>query len=146
MSESWLDPCVPDCAVSLSGYHLYCCDRSRSGGGIGAYVAEYLSCTTLSHSSGISSHGLETLWLSISSFHSSKACFAFGCFYRPPNLPASSVDALCMFIEAMLVFHKHVVVCGDQNIDSLDTDHTFTKCHQNVILVLSYNSSHPHFC
>ena len=132
VSESWLDPCMPDCAVSLSGYHLYRCDRLHSNGGIGVYVAEYLPCTTLSHSYGVSSHSLEYLWLSISSFNSSKACFALGCFYHPPNVPASSVDALC--IEAMLVFHKHVVACGDLNIDFLDTDHTFTKSHQNFIL------------
>ena len=127
VSESRLDPCVPDCAVSLLGYHLYRFDRSHSGSSIGVYVDEYLSCTTLSHSSGVSSHSLEYLWLSISSFDSSKACFALGCFYHPPNLPASSFDALCTSIEAMLVSHKHVVVCGDLNIDFLDTDHTFTK-------------------
>ena len=60
VSEMWLDPSVSDCEVSLSGYHLYRCDRSRSGGGIGVYVAdhEYLSCSTLSHSSGVSNHGV----------------------------------------------------------------------------------------
>ena len=101
---------MPDCEVSLSGYHLYRCDRSRSGGGIGVYVAEYLSCTTLSRSSGVFSHDLEYLWLSIRSFNSSIARFVLGCFYCLPNLPASSVDALCASIEAMLVSHKQVVM------------------------------------
>ena len=118
LAVSWLDPCVPDSEVSLSGYHEYRCDRSRSSGGIDVYVDEYL-------------------WLSISSFKSSKGCFAFGCFYRPPNLPASSVDGLCTSTEAMLVSHKHVVACGDLNIDFLDNDHAFTKSLQNFILSCS---------
>ena len=52
MSETWLDLSVLDFEVSLLGYHLYRCDHSCSSGGIGVYVAEYLSCSTLSHSSG----------------------------------------------------------------------------------------------
>ena len=101
---------MPDCEMSLSGYHLYRCDHSRSGGGIGVYVAEYLSCITLSRSPGVFSHGPKYPWLSISSFNSSIACFALGCFYCLPKLPASSVDALCASIEAMLVSHKQVVM------------------------------------
>ena len=118
--------------MSLSGYHLYRCDRSRSGGGIGVYVAEYLPCSTLPYSPDKS--GLEYLWLSINSFKSSRNRFTLGCFYRPPNLPTSSVDALCMNIESMLLSHSHVVACGDLNIDLLDTDHPHTKFLQKFIL------------
>ena len=60
-----------NCEVFLLGYHLYCCDRLCSGCGIGVYVPEYLSCSTLSHSSGVSNHGLEYPWLSITSLKSS---------------------------------------------------------------------------
>ena len=107
VSETWLDLSVSDCGVFLSGYHPYRCDRLRSGGGIGVYVAEYLSCSTLFHSSGVSNHGCDYPWLSISSFKSSKGCFALGCFYWDQdcpnnNRPISILPAISKILE------KHV--------------------------------------
>ena len=91
--------------MSLPDYHLYCCNRSHSGGGVAVYVADYLSGSLLSSSSvsGASCSDVEFLWLSISSFKSSLASFAFGCFYRPPGLPASLIHNLCSNVESMLI-------------------------------------------
>ena len=141
VTESWLDSSVPDCEVSLSDYHLYRCDRSRSGGGVAVYVADYLSGSFLSSSSvsGACSD-VEFLWLSISSFKSSLTSFAFGCFYRPPGLPASSIHNLCSNIESMLISHKHVIVCGDLNVDTSDLNHPHSKS------LLNFISSHSLSC
>ena len=133
VTESWLNPSVSDTEVCFPGFRLFRCDRSRSGGGIAVYVADHLSCCSLPHPTGTPSDDVEYLWLSISSFGSSSTCFVLGCIYRPPSLPSSSVESMCLNIESMLVSHKHVVVCGDWNIDFSDKNHSLTKKLQNFI-------------
>ena len=129
--ESWLSPSIIDAEVSLTGYSLYRSDRSRSGGGVAVYVIDHLSVSQIS--SGASCGEVEALWLSISSFKSSLSSFAFGCMYRPPSAPSSSVSDMCNILESMLLSHKHVVACGDLNIDTSDSTHPLTKLLLNFI-------------
>ena len=88
---------------------------------------------------------VEALWLTVSSFKSSLSTFAFGCLYRSPSVPSSSVSDLCSVLESILVSHKHVIACGDLNIDTSDSHHPHTKLLQNFIdsHSLSCLISHP---
>jgi endonuclease/exonuclease/phosphatase family metal-dependent hydrolase len=54
--------------------------------------------------------------------------------YRPPSAPSSSITDLCSILESMLLSHKHVVACGDLNIDTSDTTHPHSRSFQNFIL------------
>ena len=143
ISESWLGPSVSDAEVTLPGYTIYRLDRSRSGGGIAVYVVDHLTVSPLSCDAPCGD--VEALWLSISSFKSSLSSFAFGCMYRPPSAPSSSVSNLCSILESLLLSHKHVVACGDLNIDTSDSAHPFTRSLQNFITShsLSCPISHP---
>lgn len=141
ISESWLGPSVSDAEVSLPGYFMYRADRSRSGGGVAVYVINHLSVSTLP--CGVTSDHVEALWLSISSFKSSLSHFSFGCLYRPPSAPSSSITDLCSILESMLLSHKHVVACGDLNIDTSDTTHPHSfKIISELYLITSCLMSH----
>ena len=132
ISESWLGPSVSGAEVSLPGHFMYRADRSRSGGGVAVYVINHVSVSSLP--CGVTSDHVEALWLSISSFKSSLSHFSFGCLYRPPSTPSSSITDLCSILESMLLSHKHVVACGDLNIDTSDTTHPHSRSFQNFIL------------
>ena len=138
VSKSWLGPSISDTEVFLPGYSIYRSDHSRFGGGIAVYVADHPSMSPLS--CGAPCGEVESLWLSISS--SSFFFFAFGCMYRPPSAPFTSVSHLCSILESLLLSHKHVVACGDLNIDISDSIHPFTKSLQNFI---TYHSMFAQF-
>lgn len=131
ISESWLGPLISDAEVSLPDYSLHHADRSRYGGGVAVYVVDHLSVSTLS--CDVSSGVIESLWLSISSFKSSLSSFAFGCLYRPPSAPSSSVSDLCFILESMLLSHSHFIACGDLNIDTSDSSHPHTRSFHKFI-------------
>ena len=136
VSKSWLGPSISDTEVFLPGYSIYRSDHLRFGGGIAVYVADHPSMSPLS--CGAPCGEVESLWLSIS--FSSLFFFAFGCMYRPPSAPFTSVSHLCSILESLLLSHKHVVACGDLNIDISDSIHPFTKSLQNFI------TYHSMFC
>lgn len=46
----------------------------------------------------------------------------FSCFYRPPGAPSQSVHDVCDSIEAMMLNRKHLIVCGDFNINLLNSN------------------------
>jgi hypothetical protein len=134
-----LNASISDADVSLPGYSVYRSDRQHSqGGGVAVYVIDHLPVSSLS--SDVSTNDVESLWLSIGSFKSSLINFAFGCFYRPPSSPSSSVSVLCSSIESMLLSQKHVIICGDLIIDTSNTDHPHTKSLRHFI------SSHSLSC
>ena len=137
LSETWLDSSVVDCELHLPGYSLFRCDRSRCGGGVAVYCADYLSCSVLS--CGASSSGIEYLWLSIDTKPFSSP-LAFGCFYRPPSLPSQSVQNLFTNIESMMTSKKNVIACGDFNIDMSD----LTKPHSKALQTFIHSHSLTH--
>ena len=94
---------VTDVFHHIPGYSLFCRDRNRCGGGVAIYCADHLPCCVLS--SGVSTSGVEFLWVSIKSafFHPS---LALGCFHRPPSSSAQSVHDVCDNIESVMVSRK----------------------------------------
>ena len=142
ISETWLDTSVGDGEIHIPGYSLFRSDRNRCGGGVAIYCADHLPCCVLS--SGVSASGVEFLWVSIKS-----ACFqpslALGCFYRPPSSSAQSVHDVCDNIESVMVSRKHVLACGDFNIDMSNLDKPYSRAFQNFITSHSLTQpiSHP---
>ena len=130
LSETWLDASVTDAEIHLAGYSLYRCDRNRCGGGVAIYCVDNLPCSVLS--CGITSSGLEFLWVSVACgcFHPS---LAVGCFYRPPGAPSQSINDVTDNVEAMMLRRKHMVACGDLNINMLNQSASHTKVFQNFI-------------
>ena len=94
------------------------------------YCVDSLPCSLLN--CGVTSSGAEFVWLSVAcgSFHPS---LAVGCFYRPPGAPPKSVHDVCDNIESMMVNSKHLIACGDFNINMLDPNTSNSKTLQNFI-------------
>ena len=113
----------------MPGYYIYHMDRSHSGGGIAVYIVDHLIVILLS--CGVPCGDVETLWLTVIAFKSFS--IAFGCLYRP-SIPSSSVSDLGSIIESILVSHKHVIACGNLNIDTSDSHHPHAKLLQNIII------------
>ena len=130
LSETWLDSSVGDSEVHIPGYTLFKFDRNRNGGGVAVYCTVTLPCSELS--CGRSSSGVESMWISIrlSSFLS---CLTVGCFYHPPGFSSCSVNDVCENIENMLLNKKHVIACGDFNINLLDLNKLPSKSFQQFI-------------
>lgn len=130
LSETWLDASVSNAEIHIPGYSLFRSDRNRSGGGVAVYCLDNLPCSLLS--CGSTSSGAESLWVSVrcGSLHPS---LVVGCFYRPPGAPSQSVLDVCDNIDAMILNTKHVVACGDFNIDMLDLTKPHSKTFQNFI-------------
>jgi hypothetical protein len=63
ITETWLNSSIPDLAVSLANYLIFCNDRSSSsGGGVCNYVNSKISCRRLRT---YEDQGIEPLWMSI---------------------------------------------------------------------------------
>ena len=138
LSETWLDDSVPDAQVHLAGYRLLRCDHNRCGGSVAVFCVESLHCSLLS--CGVTSSGAEFLWISVACGHLHPS-LAVGCFYHPPGDPSQSVHDVCDSIEAIMLNRKHLIVCGDFNINLLDPSPTHFKTFQNFITSHSLNQS-----
>ena len=94
------------------------------------YCVDSLPCSLLN--CGVTPSGAEFVWLSVAcgSFHPS---LAVGCFYRPPGAPPKSVHDVCDNIESMMLNSKHLIACGDFNINMLDPNTSNSKTLQNFI-------------
>ena len=130
LSETWLDDSVSDAQVYLAGYRLLRSDRNRYGGGVAVFCVETLHCSLLS--CGVISSGAEFLWISVACGRFQPS-LAVGCFYRSPGAPSQSVNDICDSIEAMMLNRKHLIACGDFNINLLDPNTTLSKTFQNFI-------------
>ena len=130
LSETWLDTSVTDAEIHLPGYRLFRFDQNCCGGGVAVYCVDSLPCSLLN--CGVTPSGAEFVWLSVAcgSFHPS---LAVGCFYRPPGAPSKSVHDVCDNIESMMVNSKHLIACGDFNINMLDPNTSNSKTLQNFI-------------
>ena len=130
LSETWLDSLVGNSEIHLPGYSSFRCDRNRSGGGVAIYCLDSLTCSLLS--CGTSPAGVEFLWVSVK-----PGCFnpslALGCFYRPPSSQSKSVLDVCDNIKSMMLTSKHLVACGDFNVDMSDLSKPHSKSFQNFI-------------
>ena len=128
--ETWLDSLVKDSELLLPGYCVFPYDRNRCGGGVAIYCIDSLSCSLLS--CGTSPSGVEFLRVSVKSgcFHPS---LTLGCFYRPPASPSQSVYDTCDNIESMMLTKKHLIACGDYNVDMSDLTKPHSRTFQNFI-------------
>ena len=97
-------------------------DRHRHGGGVCIYVRNSLTCRKVSIGNNSSTSSVESIWLEVHS-RSVPSKILVGCIYRPPSLGVNSVQFLLDMIDHALTLRDHVVVCGDLNINLLDSDH-----------------------
>jgi exonuclease III len=79
VSETWLNPSIPDTNIELPGYDLYRRDRDDGYGGVALYISKmFMSSELLDMRSDI----VENIWISLT-IGNMKVLTAV--FYRPPN-------------------------------------------------------------
>ena len=123
LSETWPDPTMDDSLVSIPGFNVFRVDRHRHGGGVAVFVNDKLCGKRVYIDSSPTT--AESLWLEVSS-PSIPATILVGCIYRPPSLNTDCIHSICNQIDQALTMRKHVVVCGDVNVNLLNTSHAQT--------------------
>ena len=118
ITERWLTPCVPDSAVCLPGYCLYCRDRKdgRQGGGVAVFSRDKSRCKPRPDLQ----RWCEDLWLEFPSNQSAKArSLILGCYYRPPSSDLSAfLSALESSVSLTDYTRQDVLLVGDFNATS----------------------------
>ena len=125
ITETWLNSStsIPDSAVSLANYLIFCNDcSSSSGGGVGIYVNSKISYRRLRT---YEDQDIKSLWMSIS----------------PPRLPLSiSIILLAVIYHSTscgvaenILLYNHI----QTNVD------TFLRKHPNALLLITGRDFNP---
>ena len=134
VNETWLDESISSVHLAIPGYQLFRQDSNRHGVGVAVYVSE--SLVTKVCSCACDTSGLEYTCLEISGIHLPSPVYQLVCLYCPPSTPTSSVTKLLDLTEKALIDHRHVIACGDLNIDVSSDHHPFSQ------LLLDFISNH----
>ena len=130
--ESWLDASVSQNEISIPNYSILRNDRNRHGGGVAVFFKSSMKATLI-HSEN--RFQLESLWLSLSG-GSIPPSTVLCVFYRPPSASRASIDELFSQCQVMLACFRHVIICGDLNINLL-FDNTLSTDFLNTLSILN---------
>ena len=143
LSETWLNPSIPDTNIELPGYDLYRRDRNDGYGGVAIYVSKTLSSSELTN---MRSSVVENIWL-CTNVNNMKMLVAV--FYRPPNADSTHAQR---FIEdfqnqlqlAYSICPKGVFISGDFNDRRYDwsSDHANSDLKNMFFDLLKVNNLH----
>lgn len=115
LSETWLNPALPDNGISISGYKIVRKDREGRGGGVAFYLKNSLKFSVVDVYNQNSP--LEHLWISLK-IAGKKVCL--GTVYRPPNTNFNQcMDHLENILVSLLPEFDYVLFGGDFNVDFL---------------------------
>lgn len=128
VSETWLQPDIPDNIIAVDGYFLIRHDRlGCRGGGVACYVSNSLAVSVLAVSSRESIDAPEFLLLDVRLPDNEHLLYA-SVYRRPKGLLFGSLfDVLNGFSHRF----KHVIVSGDLNCNLLSNN--FEACHLREI-------------
>lgn len=132
LSETWLTPNHVDGMVEVPGYSLHRLDRTcankrgnlKRGGGVAAYVKDYLTVdVTSTKDISVSNNDIESLWLSVK--HPHLPVMIIGTIYRPPtgNITGlnENIDKAVSAFNNLKNKRKELYILGDFNVDQLAT-------------------------
>ena len=128
--ESWLDTSVSQ--NKISNFSILRNDINRHGGGVAVFFKSSTKATLI-HSEN--RFQLELLWLSLSG-GSIPPSTVLCVFYRPPSASRASIDELFSQCQVMLACFRHVIICGDLNINLL-SDNTSSADFLNTLSILN---------
>ena len=159
ITESWLDQRTPNVDIALDGYVTYRRDRiGDNHGGVCVYVRDNIFSK---RRNDLELPNLECVWVEIN-IHNRK--LLIGTFYRPPNSPLATFQAIEDSIGLAADTNVHdLIITGDFNINMADirssrkindlcqenslnqiiTDYThFTETSQSILdLILTNNKN-----
>ena len=120
VSETWLKDNDTNSSYSIDGYSSFQCSRlNKTGGGVALYINETLQPNYLPNKSKCIDNCAEIVTVEVTLANGKKVLIS--CVYRAPN---TNVDILSDFLIAILRNNRNktIYVCGDFNIDLLQSD------------------------
>ena len=142
ITESWLNPSIPDEIVTIPGYNLYRRDRQNTdmawsglgGGGVAVFVRGDISCEVHSESN---LRNCEMLTLQIK--HQTKLLYLI-VMYRPPR---HHIASFCAELDQLseLLDDKYCIIAGDFNAKHCDwksSDETDSNGRALELVFLKY--------
>ena len=108
VSETWLNPSIPDSLVDIPGYDIFRRDRDSLGGGVCLYINNQLKCK---QRKDLLKSNLEAIWVEVID---GEQTIVVSCIYRPPDSTVEYFDNLLDSLDNV-VDSKHLVVMGDLN-------------------------------
>ena len=120
VSETWLKDNDTNSSYSIDGYSSFQCSRlNKTGGGVALYINETLQPNYLPNKSKCIENCAEIVTVEVTLANGKKVLIS--CVYRAPN---TNVDILSDFLIAILRNNRNktIYVCGDFNIDLLQSD------------------------
>jgi len=84
LNETWLDECISDEELHLTGYSIIRRARDCFGGGVAVFIADHLQFNLINTET---CSNIRALWFELSPLKSKK--ILFGSLYRTPNSDAS---------------------------------------------------------
>ena len=114
LSETWLDPKLPDGVVSIPGYCLFRRDRGGRGGGVAMYCPDSSRCK---RREDLESSILEAIWIEtrINRRKPMLVCTV----YRPPDCSCQFFEEFSAMLDNASKESKEILVMGDMNINYL---------------------------
>ena len=129
LNETRLDNTISDSLINLPGYNLIRLDRNRSGGGVCAYIRNFINYRRRWN---LENESLELLALEINKPNSKP--FLALCWYRPPHLPVEHFDVFESLLKQAELGYSDICITGDINCNLLqDSRDSYTTRLNNII-------------
>ena len=117
VSETWLEPNVPDDYVNINGYNLFRSDGGR-GGGTCIYARNDLRRVRMKNTIPLC-EGIEDVWVKLQL--RKLPTIIVGSLYRHPNTPVNTFDYIHNVLQAVSMENKKFFLLGDLNDDQLQS-------------------------
>ena len=131
VSETWLEPNIPDSLVNINGFTLFRNDGGR-GGGTCMYVRNNLKCAKvkINHPP---CQGIEDVWVKVQL--NKLPSIIVGAMYRHPHATSDSFDYIRETLQEVALQNKSIFLLGDLNDNILDRQSKLQK----VVNILNFS-------
>lgn len=116
ISETWLNPNIPDSLCNLPGYTIYRADNPDNRGydGVCIFIRKNVISSLAVSQFSLKTPGIDNLFLTL---RSPDIFLTIGCIYRPHSCPAD--DTLIEELSQLASTCTNLVVAGDFNLPEL---------------------------
>ena len=131
ISETWLEPNIPDRLVKIDGYTLFRNDGGR-GGGTCIYVKDCLKGAKIKIDNP-PCQDIQDVWVKIQLNH--LPSIIVGAMYRHPHATSDSFDYIHEILQTLAIENKAIFLLGDLNDNFLDRQSKLQK----IVSILNFS-------
>ena len=131
VSETWLEPNIPDRLVNIDGYNIFRNDGGR-GGGTCLYVRNCLKGAKVK-TDGLLCQGIQDIWVKVQL--NKLPSIIVGAMYRHPHATSDSFDYIREVLQNIALKNKSIFLLGDLNDNILNRQSKLQK----IVNVLNFS-------